>query len=78
MSKNLKAALSILAIVLFLGSTVGLVLVLTAGTGEEGEVELDVELHPREEIVTAAYKAYGDDQQNLWAAKTLILSLIHI
>lgn len=72
MSKNLKAALSILAIVLFLGSTVGLVLVLTAGTGEEGEVELDVELHPREEIVTAAYKAYGDDQQNLWAAKTLI------
>ncbi|MBN2028073.1 MAG: hypothetical protein JW854_15090 [Actinobacteria bacterium] len=72
MNKNVKAVLSIVAIVLFLGSTIGLILVLTAGSGESGEVKLDVQLHTREEIVTAAYKAYGDDQQNLWAAKTII------
>jgi len=72
MNKNVKAVLSVVAIVLFLGSTIGLILVLTAGSGESGEVKLDVQLHTREEIVTAAYKAYGDDQQNLWAAKTII------
>jgi hypothetical protein len=72
MSKNVRAALSIIAIIFFLGSTVGLILVLTAESGGNGEARLDVQLHTREEILTAAYKAYGDDQQNLWAAKTLI------
>ena len=72
MSRSLKAALSMLAILFFLGATVGLVLTLTAGGGKSAEPKLAVELHTREEIVTAAYKAYGDDQQNLWAAKTII------
>ena len=73
MSKNLKTVLSIVAIVVFLGSTVGLILTLTAGGSDgAGEVNLDVQSFPREEILTAAYKAYGDDQQNLWAAKTIV------
>jgi hypothetical protein len=72
MGKNVRAVLSVIAIVLFLGSTVGLILTLTADSGGGGEAKLDVQLHTREELLTAAYKAYGDDQQNLWAAKTFI------
>jgi hypothetical protein len=73
MSKTTRTVLSIVAIVLLLGSTVGLILTLAAGSsGGSGEAKLEVDLVTREEIVTAAYKAYGDDQQNLWAAKTLI------
>lgn len=77
MSKNLKTALAVVAAVLFVGSALGLVFTLTAGgeAGEEGRTEglkLDVEVLPREEIVTAAYKSYGDNRQNLWAAKTII------
>ncbi len=72
MNKSLKAVLSIVFIIVFLGSTVGLILVLTADSGESGETRLNVQVITRKEIVTAAYKAYGDNQQNLWAAKTLI------
>ncbi|MEW6554539.1 MAG: hypothetical protein AB1384_09660 [Actinomycetota bacterium] len=73
MSKNVRTVLSIVAIVLLLGSTVGLILTLAAGGSVgAGEANLEVSLITREEIVTAAYKAYGDDQQNLWAAKTLV------
>ncbi|MDD3717868.1 MAG: hypothetical protein PHP28_04300 [Actinomycetota bacterium] len=72
MSKNVKTVLSIVAVILILGSTVGLILTIAADSGGGGEVKLEVQPIPREEIVTAAYKAYGDDQQNLWAAKTLI------
>jgi len=73
MSKNVKVTLSIVAIIFFLGSTVGLILTLSAGGADAtGEVVLDVQLLPTEEILTAAYKVYGDDQQGFWAAKTLI------
>ncbi len=73
MSRSTRAILSLIAALVFLGSTAGLVLALTAGGGNGGgEVKLDVELHPREELLTAAYKIYGDDNQNFWAAKTLI------
>jgi len=72
MSKNMKAVLSIVAIVLLLGSVAGLILTLTAAGAASAEPKLEVQLLPREEILTAAYKVYGDDQQNQWAAKTLI------
>lgn len=72
MSKNARLVLSVVLVVFLLGSTVGLILTLTASSGGSGEAKLDVKVIPREEILTAAYKAYGDDQQNLWAAKTLV------
>jgi hypothetical protein len=76
MSKNLKITLSVIAIVFLLGSTAGLILTLTAGGSDEtGNAQLDVQLLTREEIVTAAYKVYGDDQQNMWVAKTLIKNM---
>ncbi len=72
MSKNARTVLSIVAVVLLLGSIAGLILTLTAGAPASAEPEIEVQLIPREEILTAAYKVYGDDQQNYWAAKTLI------
>jgi hypothetical protein len=72
MSKSLKATLSVIAIVFFLGSVIGLVLTLTAGGSGTSQPELQVELHTREEIITSAYKVYGDDEQGEWVAKTLI------
>jgi hypothetical protein len=72
-NKNLKAVLSVVAIVILLGSTAGLILTLTSGgSGGSGEAKLDVQVHTRKEILTAAYKAYGDDRQNLWVAKTIV------
>jgi len=72
-SKPLKTTLSIVLIVVFLGSTVGMILTLTAGGDEVvAEVKLQVDLYPTEEIFTCAYKSYGDDQTNLYAAKTII------
>lgn len=73
MNKPVRTVLILLVVLVFLGSTAGLVLTLTSGgTKDGGEVKLDVKLHAREELVTAAYKIYGDDSQNFWAAKTLI------
>jgi hypothetical protein len=72
-SKNLKSVLSVVAIVFFLGSTVGLILTLTAGgSGKSEKPKLQVDLKTREEIITSAYKVYGDDEQNMWVAKTLV------
>jgi hypothetical protein len=73
MSKGLKTVLSAVAALVLIGSTVGLILTLAAGGAEKSEKpKLQVELHTREEIITSAYKVYGDDQQGSWAAKTLI------
>ncbi len=73
MSKPARTILSLLLALVFLGSTAGLVLALTAGgEGKDGEARLDVSLHVREEILTAAYKIYGDDNQSFWAAKALV------
>ncbi len=75
MSKSLKTLLAATAALLFVASAVGLIFTLTtkAGGEEEGvEPSLDVQLIPREEIITAAYKSYGDNTQGLWAAKTII------
>ena len=73
MSRSARAVLTLVVAMVFLGSTAGLVAALTAGGGGGGgEVRLDVKLHAREELLTAAYKIYGDDGKNFWAAKTLI------
>lgn len=56
-----------------LGSLFGLVFTLVSGGGSAGgEPRLEVRFIPREEVLTCAYKVYGDDQQNMWAAKTLV------
>ena len=72
MSKSLKTALSLLAVVFFLGSAVGLILTLSSGGAKTQQPKLQVDLHTREEIITSAYKVYGDDQSGMWVAKTLI------
>ncbi len=59
MSKSLKTTLSVVAIVFFLGSTIGLILTLTAGSGKPSAAKLEVDLLTREEIITSAYKVYG-------------------
>jgi hypothetical protein len=72
-SKPLKTTLSIVLIIVFLGSTVGFILTISAGGGDEPvEASLQVTLYPTEEIFTCAYKSYGDDMTDLYAAKTII------
>ncbi len=72
MSRNARLLLSVVLAVVLLGSTAGLILTLTANSGESGKARLSVKVIPRQEILTAAFKAYGDSSQNLWAAKTII------
>lgn len=72
MGKNVRLLLSVLLALILLGSAAGLILTLAASSGESGEARLSVKVITRDEILTAAYKAYGDSSQNLWAAKTLI------
>lgn len=70
---KVKVVLSILFLLLFVGSMLGLVLTLTAG-GDEGvpEPRLEASLYPTEEILTCAYKSYGSDEAAMYAAKTII------
>jgi hypothetical protein len=73
MSKSLKITLSVVAVVVLLGSTVGFILTLTSsGSGKSSKPKLQVDLHTINELITSAYKVYGDDQQGDWVAKTLI------
>lgn len=74
MSKQLKLVLVILLVVLTAASGVLFLVAATAGgtAYDPSKVRLDVKLITREEIVTAAYKTYGDDTQDMWVAKTLI------
>ncbi len=72
MSKGLKVFLSLAAAALLLGSVFGLVVTVGAEKPSQGEPRLEIKLHTREEIMTCAYKVYGDDQQGMWVAKTII------
>jgi hypothetical protein len=69
-----KTLLTIVFIVVFLGSTAGLILTLTSkGAGASGgSPKLNVDLFVRDEVVTAAYKIYGDNAMNYWLANTKI------
>lgn len=71
MSKGLKTTVTIVLIVVFLASTVGLILTLTAG-GKGEEPQLQIDLYPTEEILTCAYKSYGSGDSGFYAAKTII------
>ncbi len=74
MTKKLKLALVVVLVVLTGASAVLFLLSVTAtGTGyDPAKVRLDVKLLSRNEILTCAYKTYGDDSQNMWVAKTII------
>lgn len=39
---------------------------------DPGKVKLKIDVHARERILTCAYKIYGNDQAEMWAAKTII------
>lgn len=74
MSKQARlVVVIILAVLTGLSGVLFLVAVTAQGTGyNPSKVNLDVKLITRDEIVTAAYKTYGDDSQNMWVAKTII------
>jgi hypothetical protein len=74
MSRTLKITLVLLlAAFTALSSLLFLLAVTSTGTGyDPARVKLDVKLHTREEILTCAYKTYGDDSQDMWVAKTII------
>lgn len=74
MSKRLKTSLTIVLCVLMVGSGAIFVLAVTSTGGgyNASRVELDVKLLTRGEILTCAYKTYGDASQDMWVAKTII------
>lgn len=74
MSRQLRLVLVLLLVALTAASGILFVVAATSpGTGyDPSRVKLDVKLITRNELVTAAYKVYGDDNQDMWAAKTLI------
>jgi hypothetical protein len=73
MKPQTKMLLTIVLIIVFLGSTAGLILTFTAKAGADpGSAKLQVDLYVRPEVVTAAYKIYGDNSMEYWLANTMI------
>lgn len=74
MNKPAKLILIVLLSLATLGSAAAFVFAVTrpSASYNPGRVKLDVKLHTREEILTCAYKVYGDDNQDMWLAKTII------
>lgn len=74
MRKTTKIIVSIILVLLMAGSGTLLVVALTRPSAayDPEKVNLDIKVHTREQILTCAYKIYGDDTQNYWAAKTII------
>lgn len=74
MGKQLKLLLVVLLSVLMVASGAIFVFAVTRpGTAyDPARVKLDVKLLTRNEIITAAYKTYGDNSQDMWVAKTII------
>jgi hypothetical protein len=71
MNKGAKIITVIMAVIVLLISTVGLILAVQP-VEKAAEPKLSVDLTVRPEIVIAAYKIYGDPTQNMWAARTII------
>lgn len=67
-----KVILAIISVILFLGSATGLILTLSATGATSEDPKLQVDLFVRPEVVTAAYKIYGDNSQSMWLANTKI------
>ncbi len=68
-----KMLVTIVFIIIFLGSTTGLIFTLTAKKSEaKGTAKLSVDVFVRPEVVTGAYKIYGDNSMGFWLANTMI------
>lgn len=74
MKKQVKTVLVVLLSLATLCSATALVFAATrpSSSYHPDRVKLDVKLHTRGEILTCAYKVYGDDEQDMWVAKTII------
>ncbi len=74
MKPQTKMLLTVVLIIIFLGSTAGLILTLTAkkAGAAGGSPRLQVDLYVRPEVVTGAYKIYGDNSMEYWLANTMI------
>lgn len=71
MNKGAKTVTLVIAVIVLLVSTVGLILALQP-VKKSADPKLSVDLFVRPEVVTATYKIYGDPSQNMWAARTII------
>jgi len=73
-NKNLKSVLVIVLVVLMAASGGLFVFTFTRQSAayDADKVELDVEVHTRNQILTCAYKAYGNPDLPYWIAKTLV------
>ncbi len=73
MSQQSRAIISVIMVVIFVGSTIGLVFTLSAKQPVASQdIKLDVDLYVRPEVITGAYKIYGDNSMNWWLANTKI------
>lgn len=71
MGGNIRMALVIGGIILLIASTLGVIFSLLP-TDKVDEPQLAVDLYVRPQIITAAYKIYGDPGMTMWAARTII------
>lgn len=73
LKRSVKNALILFFALIFTASSVFLILTLAAkNPGEGSRPSVDVSVFARDEIMTCTYKSYGDDSQNMWAARALI------
>lgn len=74
MSRTIKLALVIMLALLMAGSGTLFFIAVThpSAAYDPSKIKLDVDLHTRNEILTCAYKVYGDQNQNQWVAKTIV------
>jgi hypothetical protein len=74
MGKQLRLVLIVVLTVLMVASCSVFIFAATRPSTayDVAKVKLDVKLLTRGEIVTAAYKTYGDNSQDMWVAKTII------
>ena len=74
MSKTLKSVLVIVLVVLMVASGGLFVFTFTRQSAayDPHKVKLDVKLITRERVLTCAHKIYGNTEQNMWVAKTII------
>jgi len=74
MSKQLKTLLVVVLAILMVTSGALFVFSVTRPSAayDPSKVKLDVKLLTRNEILTCAYKVYGDNNQNMWVAKTIV------
>ncbi|HEY5493288.1 MAG TPA: hypothetical protein VIK15_01740 [Candidatus Anoxymicrobiaceae bacterium] len=74
MSNRLKLLLVVVLCVLMVASGGLFIFSVTRPSAayDPSKVRLDVKLLTRNEILTCAYKVYGDNNQDMWVAKTII------